>query len=146
MFLMWAQQEGCDPRMFGATTSWAGLVFSAPNETSSPQRMRFGVSALAADLKSESPIAWSEYKDLGSYTMNDNITIDKNVIKPNEQFTLSFVDQKHPEATWTLYNATTNAQVWSGSGHSVVCSGLEETGAYNLDVTYNGTTPVRYRA
>ena len=140
MFRMWAQQEGCEAQMVGATTSWAGLVFSAPNETASPQRMRFGVSALAADLKTESPIAWSEYMDLGEYTMNENITIDKGVIKPNEQFTLSFVDSKHPEATWTLYNATTNAQVWSGSGHTVVCSGLEETGAYNLDVTCNGTT------
>jgi glycosyl hydrolase family 85 len=146
MFRLWAQQEGCEPQMMGVTTSWAGIEFSAANNHDAAQRMRFGVSALSVDMKSESEVAWSEYLDLGEYVLKEDIAIDKGIIKPNEEFTLSFSDPQHAEGTWVLSDAKTGTEVWRGQGKSVTCSGLPEVGAYNLDLTSNGASKqyIRY--
>lgn len=105
LFKLYAQQEGKEPILMCATTSWAGLYFSVPVdfEVATP-RIRFGVSAVSLDMKAESDIAWGEYKETGVYEMNDNISINKTIIKPNEDFEIIYVDPKHEPATWELFD------------------------------------------
>ncbi len=140
MFRMWSQQEGEEPVMMGMTTSWAGIVFSAPVNGDGAQNIRFGVSALSADLRSESEVAWSEMVPMGEYRINNDITINKSIIKPGEKFEMSYKDPGHAAGTWVLSDAQTGTEVWSGEGHTVECPGIENLGAYTLSLTCEGTT------
>lgn len=139
MFQLWAQQEGEEPVMMGMTTSWAGIIFGAPVNNNGAKKMRFGVSALSLDTESSSAVTWSEYYSLADYQTVDDIVINKNILKPNEKFELSFVDPLHPSATWTITDESGNVK-WTGSGIAVECPGVDAIGAYNLTVTYNGKT------
>lgn len=133
-FKLWAQQEGCEPVFMGITTSWAGMFYSAPLDLNTTTRnVRFGVSATSLDHKSDSEIAWGEYLEPGTYIYNDDVQIDKSTIKPNEEFTMSFVDPAHEDATWTLLDIAGNT-VFSATGHTVTCPGLPDIGSYNLRV------------
>ncbi len=138
MFRMWSQQEGEEPVMMGMTTSWAGIVFSAPVNGDGAQNIRFGVSALSADLRSESEVAWSEMIPMGEYRINNDITINKSIIKPGEKFEMSYKDPGHAAGTWVLSDAQTGTEVWSGEGHTVECPGIDEIGAYTLTLSYDG--------
>lgn len=142
-FHLYTQQEGQDPVLMGATTSWAGLIFSAPVVGEPTAKMRIGVSAVSLDHKSESAIAWSEYLTPATYVYNDDIQIDKTTIKPNEKFTLSYVDPRHEDGTWVLYDESGN-QVYSGTGRSVtVEDGMPKVGNYTLKLTgtmHDGST------
>jgi len=140
MFRMWAQQEGEEPIMMGLTTSWAGIVFSAPLDPNGSNNIRFGVSALSMDLRSESEVTWSDYMDAGEYVGNDEILTDKSIIKPNEKFEMRYADPRHAEGTWVLSDAQTGVEQWRGEGHTVECPGLSEIGAYTLNLTCNGET------
>ena len=133
-FKLWSQQEGCEPVFMGITTSWAGMFYSAPlNLKAASHKVRFGVCATSLDHKSDSEIAWGEYLDPGTYIYDDAVQIDKNTIKPNEEFTMSFVDPAHESATWTLRDASGNV-VFTATGHTVTCSGLPDLGSYDLRV------------
>lgn len=136
LFKLYSQQQGEEPQLVGITTSWAALFYSAPmNVKNTNSSIRFGVSALSLDMKSESEIAWSDYLDAGTYVYSDDIQIDKTMIKPNEDFTMSFVDVKHEDATWALYDGNDN-KVFEATGNSVTCSeGLPEIGSYTLKLT-----------
>lgn len=136
LFKLYSQQQGEEAKLVGITTSWAALFYSAPmNVSNTNNNIRLGVSALSLDMKSESEIAWSDYLDAGTYVYSDDIQIDKTMIKPNEDFTLSFVDVKHEDATWSLYDNSGN-KVFEASGNSVTCSeGLPNVGSYTLKLT-----------
>lgn len=140
LFRVWAQQQGEEPVNMGMTTSWAAIVYSAPMKVDGASKIRFGVSALSMDMRTESEIAWSDYYDPGSYMGTDNIQINKSIIKPNEKFEMSFVDPKHEDATWVLSDAQSGVEKWRGSGHTVECSGLAEIGPYTLTQTWGSTT------
>ena len=142
MFQMWAQQEGEEPVMMGLTTSWAGIVFAAPMKAGGAEKMRFGVSALSMDTKTSSEIAWSDYLSLPAYQTIDDIVISKSVIKPGEEFEISFVDPNHVSANWSVLDQSGNVKA-SGSGINFVCSGLDAIGAYDLKVEY-GTVSKTY--
>lgn len=141
VFRTWAQQEGGEPVNIGATTSWASILYQCPCDYKGAQRMRFGVSAVAADQRTESAITWSDYMELPSYERNPDIALDKPVIKPNEKFTMGFVDEQMPSATWVLKDASqtdeSKAEVWRGTGKVVTCEGLNSVGAYHLILTYD---------
>ena len=138
MYKVYAREEGQEPVFLGATTSWAAIGFRAPN-TDSGKKIQYGVSAVSLDTRNESAITWGELLDKGEYVTDENITINKNVIKTNESFELSYVDSNHAAATWTLTDDSGN-EVWSGSGVTVVCPGLPSLGSYDLTVTCNGNT------
>lgn len=131
-FKVYAQEEGGEPTFVGATTSWAAIAFRAPN-TDPTKKIRFGVSAVGIDYKSESDITWSsEYYAKGSYTASGDIEINKTIIKPDESFKISYVDQKHESSTWTLVDAATGNTVKTGSGtYLEVSEGLPQ-GGYDL--------------
>lgn len=136
-FKLYAQQENGEEQLIGITTSWAGMFYSIPVDfTNSSHRMRLGVSAVALDHKTESAIAWTEYKDPVSYVYSNDIEVNKKTIKPNESFTIKFVDPRHTVANWTLTNAQgTVVASATGTTEFSVPAGLSNEGMYNLTVT-----------
>ena len=143
-FKLYAQEEGQEPVMLGTTTSWAGICFSVPVKSKNAN-VRLGVSAVALDQKSESAISWSDYMAPTSYVYSDDIEIDKTTIKPNEKFTMGYVDPEHEAGTWSLVD-TDGKEIYSGTGQSVtVEDGIGYIGSYTLRLTgsVNGTTTTR---
>lgn len=135
LFKLYSQQEGEQAHLLGVTTSWAALYYSAPTNVAGSNKIRFGVSAVSLDMKGESEIAWTDYTDAGDYAYSDDVQIDKNVIKPNEEFTLSYVDPKHEEGTWQVLGSD-GTVLFEGTGNSVTCTeGLPEVGSYTMKVT-----------
>lgn len=131
-FRLYAQEEGKEPMLMGTTTSWAGLYYSIP-VTKINAKVRLGVSAVALDHKTESTITWSDYMAPASYAYSDDVQSNKTTIKPNEEFTISYVDPEHPAAAkWELVKD--GKVVKSGDGKSWTTS-LEEIGGYDLKVT-----------
>lgn len=132
-FRLYAQEEGKEPMLMGTTTSWAGLYYSIPT-TKANAKVRLGVSAVALDHKTESEIAWSNYMAPASYVYNDDIKSNKTTIKPNEEFTLGYIDPEHPAAKWEIVKD--GKVVKSGEGNSWTTS-LADLGSYDLKVTGN---------
>lgn len=131
-FRLYAQEEGKEPMLMGTTTSWAGLYYSIP-VTKTNAKVRLGVSAVSLDHKAESTITWSGYMAPASYVYSDDVQSNKTTIKPNEEFTISYVDPEHPAAAkWELVKD--GKVVKSGDGKSWTTS-LEEIGGYDLKVT-----------
>ena len=141
VFQMWAQQEGQEPVMMGMTTSWAGFVFAAPTVPGGAEKMRFGVCAVSEDTNSASEIAWTEYLALPTYNTIDDISINKSVIKPGEQFEVTFVDPNHVAAQWTVIDAS-GAEVATANGTTFVCEGLDAIGSYDLKVEFGTVSKV----
>lgn len=132
-FRLYAQEEGKEPMLMGTTTSWAGLYYSIPT-TKANAKVRLGVSAVALDHKTESEIAWSGYMAPATYVYNDDIQSSKTTIKPNEEFTLGYIDPEHPAAKWEIVKD--GKVVKSGDGNSWTTS-LADLGSYDLQVTGN---------
>lgn len=139
MFNLYAQQEGKEPVLMGATTSWAGMYYAIPFDyTVENGRVRLGVSAVSLDMKNESEIAWGEYSDPGTYTINDDISINKTTIKPNEDFEIKFIDAKHEPSKWEILDANNNVVATAENAIAIsVENGFAEIGAYTLRVTGN---------
>lgn len=141
LFKLYAQQEGGEPVLMGITTSWAGMYYSIPVDLMGAQKIRLGVAAVSVDMKSDSEIAWSDYLDMGEYTTNNDIQINKTTIKPNESFEISYVDPRHEAADWKLLN--NKGEVVKSAENTTVFTveeGIEEIGGYDLQVIYNGKT------
>lgn len=135
LFKLWAEQENGKKTLMGVTTSWAGMMYSIPMDvTSASSKVRLGVQAVSLDMKSESDIAWTEYLETPKYVYSNDVKIDKNIIKPNEAFTMSYVDPKHDAATWKLTDQN-GSVVFEAQGTSVeVTGGLQNIGNYDLTV------------
>ncbi len=142
MFKLYAEQEGEQPIFMGLTTSWAGMYYSIPTNLEGAQKIRLGVAAVSLDTNSDSEIAWGEWMEMGDYTVNNDIQIDKTTIKPGESFEISYVDAKHAVSDWKLYDGTTVKASASGTTVFSVPDGINEVGAYDL-VIDEGTKNVR---
>ena len=143
LFKLWAKQEGKEPILMGVTTSWAGMYYSVPVDVKGQGKIKFGVSAVSLDMKKESDIAWGEDHDIfTTYDYSDEIKADKSVIKPNEAFTISYVDPRHEAGNWKIeHNGTVVAS--SNNTTEIKVNGLNQVGFYDLvltgKVTENGT-------
>ena len=139
MFNLYAQQEGKEPVLMGATTSWAGMFYAIPFDyTVENGRVRLGVSAVSLDMKNESEITWGEYTSPGAYSINDDIAINKTTIKPNEDFEIKFIDAKHEPSKWEILDSKGTVMATSENAISIsVENGISEIGAYTLRVTGN---------
>ncbi|MBO7230001.1 MAG: hypothetical protein J6V20_01125 [Bacteroidaceae bacterium] len=139
LFKIYAQQANCEKVLMGITTSWAGLVYSMPLDLTITPRVRFGVSAVSLDMKSESNIRWGEYETVtDKYTYNDDIQINKTTIKPNEDFEISYIDLNHEKADWTITDQNGNVVKSAQNSMGIsVPEGLAETGNYSLTVNGN---------
>ena len=135
LFKLWAKQEGKDPILMGVTTSWAGMYYSVPVDVKGQGKLKFGVSAVSLDMKKESDIAWGEDHDIfTTYDYSDEIKADKSVIKPNEAFTISYVDPRHEAGNWKIeHNGTAVAS--SNNTTEIKVNGLNQVGFYDLVLT-----------
>lgn len=136
LFKLWAQQENeAKPILMGVTTSWAGLMYSIPvNTANTSTKMRLGVSAVSLDMKSESDIVWSAYHEPTSYVYDDALTINKTVIKPNEEFTISYADPKHSAANWKILDSNGTEVFSANNVTSITVNNLATIGNYDLEV------------
>ena len=135
LFKLWAKQEGKDPILMGVTTSWAGMYYSVPVDVKGQGKVKFGVSAVSLDMKKESAIAWGEDHEIfNSYEYSDEIKADKSVIKPNEAFTIAYVDPRHEAGNWKIeHNGTVVAS--SNNTTEIKVNGLNQLGFYDLVLT-----------
>ncbi len=136
LFKLYAQQKDGQPVFMGVTTSWAGLMFSAPVDMRFGGEVRFGVSALALDHKTESEISWGEWHSIDdAYMVSDDIEINKSLIKTGDTFAIYYSDPAHEDADWTLSDSDGKVVAKSEATKSlVVYDGLPYAGTYDLSV------------
>lgn len=135
-FKLWAKQEGKDPILMGVTTSWAGMFYSVPVDLKGQGKVKFGVSAVSLDMKKESAIAWGEDHEIfNSYEYSDEIKADKSVIKPNEAFTIAYVDPRHEAGNWKIEHNGATVATSNNANEIKVENGLSQTGFYDLVLT-----------
>lgn len=133
LFKLWAKQEGKEPILMGVTTSWAGMYYSVPVDVKGQGKIKFGVSAVSLDMKKESDIAWGEDHDIfTTYDYSDEIKADKSVIKPNEAFTISYVDPRHEAGNWKIVDGSGNVVAQANNATEIKVTGIANVGFYNL--------------
>ena len=142
-YKVYVQQQGAEPVMCTATTSWAAYVVGAPL-TDGESPVRVGVSAVSLDGKTESEITWSDYMELPEATIVGGIEVDKAVIKPGEEFTVRYADPNHPAAdSWAIRPSSasdSDAPLISADGTTSVTGTLDEIGLYDVEVTVGGVS------
>ena len=138
-YKIYVQQENCPAVLCTATTSWAAYVVGAPYDSQKGGKMRIGVSAVSMDGKSESDIAWGSYLTVPSSSIIEGFSIDKPIIKANENFTVAFDDPGHGAATWVIKTSENDAIKYQTTAKGFTTS-LSEEGIYDLYVTINGQT------
>ncbi len=136
LFKLYYQQKHGQEILMGVTTSWAGLLFSAPNDMRYGNEARLGVSAVALDQETESEISWGEWQSIDEvYNISDEISISKSVIKPNETFSIYYNDLTHEDADWTLINSEGKVVAELESSKKLVLyNGISDPGTYDLIV------------
>lgn len=129
-------KQGSQETLVTTTTSWAAYVVDAPLDPSNPD-IQIGVRAVGLDGQAKSPITWTPIinKEL---TMIETLTIDKDVIKPGEEFTIGFEDPNHSACDFNIYNALTGVKVASAQGKLTLTTSLSEVGSYDVEVISNG--------
>ena len=134
LFKLWAQQGNEDPILMGVTTSWAGMYYSVPVNLKGGSTIKFGVSAVSLDMKKESEIAWGteQHPIFAQYDYNDDIKADKSVIKPNEAFTIAYVDPRHEAGNWKVVDGSGNVVAQASNATEINVPGLSAEGFYNL--------------
>ena len=130
------QQKDQPQQLLTATTSWAAYVVDAPMVSGADKRQcRFGVRAVSPDGKKGSEIVWSEYMNVDYNQPLSDVVADRPVIKPNEEFTLKYLDEMVPAAKeWKLQDAVTGtvaAQAASGTSAKLT---VAKEGTYDLVV------------
>jgi len=131
-------KQGETETLVTTTTSWAAYVVDAPLNITDPS-MQIGVRAVGRDGRTKSPIVWTEKLE-SPLTMIETLTIDKEIIKPNEEFTIGFEDPNHPVASIRILNAQTGAEMASCTDQLTMTASLPTTGTYDVEVTSGGQT------
>ena len=129
-------KQGDVETLLTTTTSWAAYVVDA---TLIPQveTLRIGVRAVGKDGRAMSDIVWSEEIE-EPLTMIETLTVDKDVIKPGEDFTIGFEDPNHPASDIKIYNALTSEPVASASNTLTMKTALPAVGSYDVEVVTDG--------
>lgn len=135
------QQENQEPQLLTATPSWAAYVIGAPIKSGHEgRRARFGVRAVSpnGDIYNNNTgeISWSEYMDIPYNETVTDLEISKAVIKPNEAFTVKYVDDMAPAAKkWEILSAVTGNVVATQVNSLSVTTSIPTIGVYDLRVT-----------
>ena len=134
---IYVKQEGQET-LLTTTTSWAAYVVDA---TLIPKvdKLQIGVRAVGKDGRAKSEIVWSKEIE-EPLTMIETLTVNKSVIKPNEEFTIGFEDPNHPVSDITIYNALSGAKVTKALGVLTMTTSLPAEGSYDVKVVTNGET------
>ena len=140
-YKIYTQQEGSESVLCTATTSWAAYVVGAPYDVQKGGKFRIGVSSVSIDGLNESTIAWGDWMTVPANQTVEGFSIDKPIIKANEQFTVAFDDPTHAAATWVIKASENDAVMGTFNANSFTTS-LSSEGIYDLYLTMNGTTEV----
>lgn len=137
-FEVWMQQEGEPEQLLTATPSWAAYVIDAPLKTKGSNRVRFGVRAVAPDGSDAQAVQWSEWQDVPYDTPLEDVVADRPIIKPNEEFSLRYLDELHVPATlWRVVDPVTNEEVARAENSTSITLSIAKEGLYDLYVTDN---------
>ena len=141
LFRLWSRTDADPtPKFLGTTTSWAGMIFSAPSVGAS--KVQFGVSAVSLDFGTESDIAWSEEMSTGDYVAVEDVKVSKNPVTTNEDFYVEFVDPAHAPVDWQIKDESGNVVASASSATRIdIADGLANTGSYDV-VTGSGENAV----
>ncbi|MBQ3554996.1 MAG: T9SS type A sorting domain-containing protein [Bacteroidales bacterium] len=134
-YKIYVRQTGGEPKLCTSTTSWASYVVAAPYDADLGGKIQVGVSAVSIDGRSESTIAWGQEMSLPTPVIIEGTEVDKPVIKPNEEFSVKFVDPNHPTANWTIINSATGETIKTVNNASGVTTSLPEVGMYDVKIT-----------
>ena len=131
-------KQGDVETLLTTTTSWAAYVVDA---TLIPQveTLQIGVRAVGRDGRAMSDIVWTDEIN-EPLTMIETLTVDKDVIKPNENFVIGFEDPNHVKSDITIYNAVTGALAASAKDVLTMDVSLPDVGSYDVEVVTNGDT------
>lgn len=129
-------KQGNSETLVTTTTSWAAYVVDAPLDPA-VSGLQIGVRAIGLDGRAASPITWTPVieKEL---TMIETLTVDKDVIKPNEEFTIGFEDPNHAACNFNIYNALTGELVASAENKLTLTTSLPEVGSYDVEIVSDG--------
>ena len=131
-------KQGEKETLLTTTTSWAAYVVDA-SLIPMVEKLQIGVRAVGKDGRAKSDIVWT--KEIAQpLTIIETLTVDKSIIKPNEEFTIAFEDPNHKVADFKIYNAATNALVASKNSTLEITTSLPAVGSYDVEVTTNGVT------
>ena len=137
-YKIYVRQAGGEPKLCTSTTSWASYVVAAPYDMEIGGKLQVGVSAVSMDGASESPITWGQELTLPAPVIVEGTEIDKPVIKPNEEFKISFLDPNHPAATWEIINSATGSTVKTQNNAMEITASLPQVGMYDVKITSSG--------
>ena len=140
-YKIYTQQEGGEPVMCTATTSWAAYIVGAPYDHEQGGKIRIGVAAVSLDGKNESTTAWGDWITPPTNQTVEGFSIDKPIIKAGEQFTVAFDDPTHAAATWVI-KASENDAIKGTFNDNKFTTSLNEEGIYDLYLTIDGITEV----
>ena len=134
---IYVKQEGQET-LLTTTTSWAAYVVDAAL-IPKVDELQIGVRAIGKDGVAATPIVWSEEIN-EPLTIIELMTVDKSVIKPNEEFTIGFEDPNHAVANIRVLDALTGEVKASANGVLTMKTSLPSVGSYDVEVTTNGVT------
>lgn len=144
LFRLWSRTDkDSEPQFLGTTSSWAGMIFSAPAEGAT--KIQFGVSAVSLDFSSASDIAWSEELPVGDYVAVEDLKVSKSPVTTGEEFYVEFVDPAHPAVDWKLTDEGGNVLASASNATRLEVAGIDVTGAYDVyagDVKHEGLVSV----
>ena len=141
---IWFQQDGGEPQLLTATTSWAAYVVGAPMKSGDAFRHgKFGVRAVGLDGETKSDIVWQE-ADIPYNTVLADVETDKPIIKAGEEFTIRMKDDMAPAAqSWKVIDPLTGNVVKTASSSKELTLNIDKEGLYDLEVTdASGTVTV----
>ena len=131
-------KQGDVETLVTTTTSWAAYVVDA-SLIPQVETLQIGVRAVGKDGRAMSDIVWTDEIN-EPLTMIETLTVDKDIIKPNEEFTIGFEDPNHPVADIKIYNALTNKLVAGASSVLTLTTSLPTVGSYDVEVITDGQT------
>lgn len=126
-------KQGDKETLVTATTSWAAYVVDAPLN-GVDQKFQIGVRSVGLDGKTVSPIVWTEELESTLSTI-ETLTIDKDIIKPGEEFTIGFEDPNHPTANIDILDALSGETIVGKKGILKLTTSLPSTGTYDVKVS-----------
>lgn len=132
-FEIWFQQDGQEAQYLTSTTSWAAYVVDAPMVPNTPRNCKFGVRAVSPDGKQKSDISWIT-EDVPYNQPLADVVMDRPVIKPNEQFTMKYLDSMiDPALKWEVLDPKDNNRVMASATNATSCTlSLPAEGLYDL--------------
>ncbi|MDE7025624.1 MAG: T9SS type A sorting domain-containing protein, partial [Paramuribaculum sp.] len=132
LFRLWSKTDAdAEPKFLGTTSSWAGMIYSAP--ANGATKIQFGVSAVSLDFSQESEISWSEEMPVGDYVAVEDLKVSKSPLTTDEDFYVEFVDPAHAAVDWKITDEGGNpVATASNSTRIEVANGLSNTGSYDV--------------